>query len=53
MGELTPQQVQQLVRKEVTNATASRVSREHVRLLKVTPASDSALPQLMTKEVLS
>jgi hypothetical protein len=33
--ELSRQQVQQLVRKEVTAATASRISREHIRLLKV------------------
>jgi hypothetical protein len=33
--ELSAQQVHQLVRKEVTKATASRISREHIRLLKV------------------
>ena len=35
MEELSPDQVRQLVRREVTKATAPRVSREHIRLLKV------------------
>lgn len=33
--ELTPEQVHRLVREEVTKATKPRISREHVRLLKV------------------
>ena len=37
--ELSPEEVRLLVRREVTKATAPRVSREHIRLLKVRPAA--------------
>jgi hypothetical protein len=41
--ELSPDEVRALVRREVTSATAPRVSREHIRLLKVRPATKSLL----------
>jgi hypothetical protein len=37
--ELSPEEVRALVRREVTSATAPRVSREHIRLLKVRRAA--------------